>query len=365
MSAARKTVHIEQPFRMHRGGMLPELTVAYESWGRLNEAGDNTVLIFTGLSPSAHATSSPEDPSPGWWEEMIGAGRPIDTDRWHVICVNSLGSCYGSTGPASTNPGTGRRYALEFPVLSIEDIARAGHALVGALGIERLRTVVGPSMGGMSALAFAVLFPGACATLVLLSSAARATPFAIAMRSLQREMIRRDPAWKRGDYAPGAGPVEGMRLARKLGMISYRSAEEWQQRFGRERIPEERKAGDPFCIDFEIESYLDSHARKFTGQFDPNCYLYLSRAMDLFDVAEHGGSVQAGLDKVRASPIQVIGVRTDILFPLQQQRELADGLSRRGRDANFVPLPSMQGHDSFLVDMDGFRPEITRFFDAL
>ncbi|MBA3564638.1 MAG: homoserine O-acetyltransferase [Gammaproteobacteria bacterium] len=364
MSAARKIVRLEQPFRMHRGGRLTELTIAYETWGRLNDARDNAVLVFTGLSPSAHATSSPEDPSPGWWEEMIGAGRPIDTDRHHVICVNSLGSCYGSTGPASAD-SRGRRYGVAFPVLSIEDIARAGHELLRALRIVRLRAVAGPSMGGMSALAFAILFPDACGALVSLSSAARATPFAIALRSLQREMIRRDPDWRGGDYAAGEGPIQGMRLARKLGMITYRSAEEWQQRFGRERIPEERKPGDPFCIDFEIESYLESHAHKFTGQFDANCYLYLSRSMDLFDVAEHGGSVQAGLDRVRARRILVIGVETDILFPLHQQHELAEGLDGDGREVDFVPLPSLQGHDSFLVDMDRFRPEIARFFAGL
>ncbi|HUO81728.1 MAG TPA: homoserine O-acetyltransferase [Gammaproteobacteria bacterium] len=365
MSGARKIVSLEGPLRMHRGGTLPSVTVAYETWGALGAGRDNAVLIFTGLSPSAHAASSPEDPAPGWWEEMIGAGRPIDTDRHHVICVNSLGSCFGSTGPASPDPRSGRPYRLSFPVLSIEDIARAGRELARALGIERLRAVVGPSMGGMSALAFAMLFPDACGALVCLSSAARATPFAIALRSLQREMIRCDPDWLKGDYAPGKGPVQGMRLARKLGMITYRSAEEWQQRFGRERIPEERKPGDPFGIDFEIESYLENHARKFTGQFDANCYLYLSRAMDLFDAAEHGGSVQAGLDKVRAGSILVVGVETDILFPLHQQRELAEGLARDGRKVDFVALPSIQGHDSFLVDMDRFRPEIGRFFATL
>lgn len=363
MSAARKTVTIRQPFRMHRGGELSELTVAYETWGPLSAARDNAVLIFTGLSPSAHAASSPEDPSPGWWEEMIGSGRAIDIDRHHVICINSLGSCFGSTGPSSPDPGTGRRYRLGFPVLSIEDIAHAGYELLHALGIGKLRAVVGPSMGGMSALAFAMLYPDACGALALLSSATRATPFAIALRSLQREMIRRDPDWCGGDYAPGEGPIQGMRLARKLGMITYRSAKEWQQRFGRERIPEERNSGDPFCIDFEVESYLENHARKFTGQFDANCYLYLSRAMDLFDVAEHGGSLEAGLRKVRASRVLVIGVETDILFPLHQQRELASGLESKGRDVRFVPLPSIQGHDSFLVDMDRFRPEIAKFLD--
>ena len=176
-------------------------------------------------------------------------------------------------------------------------------------------------------------------------------------------MIRKDPEWKNGDYDSGAGPIQGMRMARKLGMISYRSPGEWLQRFGRERAPEERKTGDAFCIDFEVESYLESHARKFTGQFDANCYLYLSRATDLFDVADHGGSVQSGLSRLRLRSALVIGVETDILFPIDQQRELAEGIAAAGADVEFVALASIQGHDSFLVDMDSFRPVIAKYFE--
>jgi len=361
--SARKFFHLESEFPMHRGGSLPRVDLAYETWGELNRGRDNAVLLFTGLSPSAHAASSGEDTSPGWWEEMLGPGRPIDTRRYFVVCVNSLGSCYGSTGPASIDPRTGEAYRLEFPVLSIEDIASAGFEVIKALGIERLHTVVGASMGGMTALAFCTLFPHAAHGLVTISSAARAEPFAIALRSLQREIIRSDPEWHHGHYDVGKPPVRGMRLARKLGMITYRSGEEWLRRFGRERVSAEHVPGDLFGIDFEIESYLEFHANKFVGQFDPNCYLYLSRAMDLFDVGEHSGCVATELGKSTVERALVIGAETDFLFPLHQQEELVECLHHPDRDVEFVVLPSLQGHDSFLVDMDRFRPPISRFFD--
>jgi homoserine O-acetyltransferase len=217
-------------------------------------------------------------------------------------------------------------------------------------------------MGGMTALAYAVMFPTAVEGLVLISSAARSLPFAIALRSLQREMIRRDPLWNGGNYRPDAQPLTGMRLARKLGMITYRSAEEFRQRFGRERVAAEHTAGDPFGPRFEIEAYLAHHADKFIGQYDPNCYLYLSRASDLFDIADHGASVAGALSKVQAKRILIIGVKTDFLFPLYQQKELADGLAGAERHVDFAELACLQGHDSFLIDMDAFRPVLARFF---
>jgi homoserine O-acetyltransferase len=362
MGKARQLYQCSGVFNMHRGGNISRPTIAYETWGELNSNHDNAVLIFTGLSPSAHATSSPFDPSPGWWEEMVGPYRPIDTRHYFVICVNSLGSCFGSTGPASIDPDTGELYRLNFPVLSLEDVASAGKAVVDFFAIKSLYALVGPSMGGMTALAFAVQFPRVSRNLVLLSSAARALPYSIALRSLQREIIRRDPEWKNGLYEPGSGPIGGMRLARKLGMISYRSGKEWQQRFGRERISGERRAGDSFAMDFEVEAYLEHHAQKFVGEFDANCYLYLSRASDVFDVAEHAGSVEAALKSIQAERVLVIGVETDGLFPLDQQRELAACFEAVGKLVRMVELASIHGHDSFLVDMDRFRPVIGDFF---
>ncbi|MEO0974107.1 MAG: homoserine O-acetyltransferase [Pseudomonadota bacterium] len=363
---------LDRPFRLRRGGTLDRVQLAYETWGTLNAARSNAVLVLTGLSPSSHAASSSADPTPGWWEDMIGPGKPIDTDRLYVICVNSLGSCFGSTGPASTDPATGNAYRLSFPVLSLEDVAAAAHEVVRACGIERLLAVVGPSMGGMSALAYCLQFPAHVRGLVNISSAARSLPFAIALRSLQREMIRGDRDWLDGKYPFGTGPIRGMRLARKLGMITYRSAEEWKQRFGRERVPDARgeaaEAGmvGPFGIEFEVESYLEAHARKFTGAFDPNCYLYLSHAMDLFDATDHGPTLDCGAGQADClEHALVMGATTDFLFPIEQQRELARLLEAPNRQVTLVELPSLQGHDSFLVDMDRFRPPVATFFEQL
>ncbi len=361
MASARKLHHIEGEFLMQNGS-IKDPVIAYETWGDLNFLKDNAVLLFTGLSPSAHAASSTLDQSNGWWEQMLGKGKPIDTDTYFVICINSLGSCFGSTGPASVNPATGNQYGIDFPVVTIEDIAASGQAVVEALGVKHLYAVIGASMGAMTALAHTVLYPNVAKGLVSISGNARSEPFSIAIRSLQRQIIRSDPEWKNGSYA--SSPVVGMRLARKLGMLSYRSSAEFKQRFGRERVPEERQTGDSFDIDFEVESYLDAHAKKFTGNFDANCYLYLSRAMDLFDIADHGGSVEKALSKVGAQRVMVIGVETDLLFPIHQQEELVDGLSSSGREVQFHRLNSLQGHDAFLVDMDQFRPIICDFFNC-
>ncbi|MBV1876325.1 MAG: homoserine O-acetyltransferase [Pseudomonadales bacterium] len=361
MSKARQIHQIDGPFKMQHG-TLSNPCVAYETWGDLNRQQDNTILLFTGLSPSAHAASSDLDQAPGWWEQMIGPGRPIDTSMYFVVCINSLGSCFGSSGPASINPETGQRYDLDFPVLTLEDIAKAGHEVILSLGLTQLHAVVGASMGGMIALAYSVIFPDFARALVSISSAARCLPYSISLRSLQREMIRTDPDWKNGNYDPDQGPDSGMRLARKLGMLTYRSPQEFEQRFGREPTAEE--SDDSFGINFEVEAYLESHANKFVGSFDANCYLYLSRAMDLFDLADHGGSLANGFERVGANRALIVGVKTDVLFPISQQKELAKGLENGSREITFVSLPSIQGHDSFLVDMDRFRPILCDFFNC-
>ena len=363
MGSARKYHQVYGSFNM-RHGHLESPTIVYETWGELNFQKDNGILLFTGLSPSAHAASSEVDPSSGWWEQMVGESKPIDTTKYFVICVNSLGSCFGSTGPTSINPETGEPYRLAFPVLTIEDIARSGHEVVKSLGLDRLHSVVGASMGGMTSIAYAILFPEIAESVVSISGSARAAPFAISLRSLQREIIQSDPIWNEGNYDVTEEPVLGMRLARKLGMLTYRSAAELEQRFGRELIPEERQTGESFGLDFEVESYLEAHANKFIGTFDANCYLYLSRAMDLFDVADHGGSVEHGLARVGASRALVIGVETDLLFPISHQKRIADGLVDGKREVIFHSLESIQGHDAFLVDMDRFRPILCDFFNC-
>jgi len=261
---ATQYVKIDGKFQMHRGGYLESPSIAYETWGK-KHTDCNAILIFTGLSPSAHASSSTKDPKSGWWEDMIGSGLPLDTDKYFIICVNSLGSCFGSTGPASIDPISGKPYKLNFPVLSLEDVAKGGYEVIKSLGLKKVHTIIGCSMGGMSALSFCIQFPEISERLISISSSARALPFSIAIRSLQREMIRKDSKWLEGNYDPSDPPIEGPRLARKLGMITYRSAEEWEARFARERNTLEYKDGDQFYGDFAVESYLQSQAERFTG----------------------------------------------------------------------------------------------------
>lgn len=370
------TRHIDlpSPFPMKRGGALHGARIAYETWGELNPRGDNAILIVTGLSPDAHAAANPGNPEPGWWEAMLGPGKPIDSDHWFVICVNSLGSCKGSTGPASLDPARGEPYRLAFPELSVEDGADAAAHVVRALGIGQLACVIGNSMGGMTALALLVRHPGLARNHINISGAARALPFSIAIRSLQREAIRLDPQWNQGDYDETRYPESGMRMARKLGVITYRSALEWDGRFGRVRLDSDRADDEPFGLEFEVESYLEGHARRFVRRFDPNCYLYLSRSMDWFDLGDYCGGgdgldndeqVRGGLARIRLEKALAIGVHTDILFPLQQQQEIAEGLRAGGVDARFLPLESPQGHDAFLVDIARFGPAVAGFLDEL
>jgi homoserine O-acetyltransferase len=364
VGSATKTVTLEGRFAMHRGGSIESPVLAYETWGELNAARDNAILIFSGLSPSAHAASSVDDPSSGWWEDMIGSGLPLDTNKYFVICVNSLGSCFGSTGPASINSATGKVYRLTFPTLTLEDVAEAAYRVTQSLGIVQLDSVIGCSMGGMTGLAFCVRHPGISRTFVSISSATRAEPFSIAVRSLQREMIRCDPKWMEGDYDNEDPPIAGQRLARKLGMMTYRSAAEWKERFSRERATDEVRTDGAFKYEFAVESYLENRARNFSGAFDPNCYLALSHASDLFDLAEYGGSLRSGFSRLKLERSLVIGVETDILFPPHQQRELADGLKVVCADTSLVELDCIRGHDSFLVDMDAFRPVLCDFFEG-
>jgi homoserine O-acetyltransferase/O-succinyltransferase len=358
---ARRLAVLPDPFPMWRGGQLHGARIAYETWGTLNEARDNAILLFTGLSPSAHAASSREDPSEGWWEGMVGSGLAIDSNRFFVVCVNSLGSCFGSTGPASINPSTGAAYRLSFPDLSVEDIARAGYETLRSLKIERANTIIGPSLGGMVVLAFAAQFPGATRRLISISGSAAASPFAIALRSIQREAILRDPDWRGGAYTDEQPPATGMRIARKLGMMTYRSAHEWRERFGRQPATEQQDS--PFAPEFAIQSYLEAHARRFVRAFDPNCYLYISRAMDRFDLAAHGGSHTTVLTRSRIEKALVIGVESDMLFAIDEQQRLAQSFEQAGAATSFAPLNCIEGHDSFLIDIDRFGAEIRTFLN--
>jgi len=374
----------DAPFPMRLGGSLPGFQIAYETWGRLAPSRDNAILLTTGLSPGSHARSHPEAPAPGWWEEFVGPGLALDTDRWFVVCSNVLGGCAGSTGPSSPDPRTGRPFALSFPSLTIEDMVTAQRALLRHLGIEKLHTAIGSSMGGMQSLAFAALFPGEVANVVAISAAGRSYPWSIAIRFVQRQAVLSDPDWMGGDYYGARGPLNGLHVARQLGTISYRGPGEWAPRFGRKRVPvpglpqdghvadqEPRFPDRPgiaaahahrFGVDFQIESYLAHQGDKFVERYDANSYLYISKAMDLFDLGEGMGSFEEGVARIRARAL-VVGVPTDLLFPLRLQEELAEALRAGGRDTTFRMLDSIYGHDSFLVEVDTLTAILKEFLE--
>ncbi len=367
-SSARK-VPLPSPFRLQAGGVLREAEVAVETYGRLAPGRDNGVLLFTGLSASAHARSHPGDPSPGWWEAMIGPGKAFDTDRYFVISVNSLGSCFGSTGPAATNPATGRAYGADFPELRVEDIARASQAAVDSFGIERLAAVVGASLGGMTVLAHAVCFPGKARAIVSISGALAASASAIATRSLQREIV--GSALRSG--ADAATVQQAMRWARKIGILSYVGSALLEKRFARHQS--EPFSGHASGTDFEVESWLEHVAQKFVRQFDPWAYWSISRAMDLFDFGAHGvtpdgdavvhahgpSDVARAASFLKVERALVVGVEEDLLFPVEQQRTVASVLRAAGIDTEYVELSSPYGHDAFLTEERLFTPVLAGF----
>ena len=370
-SAARR-VKLPSPFRLQAGGVLVDAEVAVETYGRLAPDKDNAVLLFTGLSASAHAHSYPGDPSPGWWESMIGPGKALDTNRLFVISVNSLGSCFGSTGPASTNPATGRPYGGEFPELRVEDIARASQAAVEFFGIRKLAAVIGSSLGGMTVLAHAVCFPGRARTLVSISGALAATASAIAMRSLQREIL--GTALHANLDTPAV--QRAMAWARKIGILSYVGTELLERRFARQQSAP--FAGHPSGTEFEVESWLEHVAQKFVKQFDPWSYWTISRAMDLFDFGAHGvtpdgdavvhahdaSDVARAASFLKVERALVIGVEEDLLFPIAQQRRVSSVLRAAGIDTEHVELSSPYGHDAFLHEEQMFTSLIAKFLAA-
>lgn len=360
---------IPDGFRLKRGGTLHGARIAYETLGRLAEDASNAILVFGGFSANAHIASHPGDTTPGWWEGMVGPGKAVDTNRWFVICFNAPGGCFGSTGPASVNPRTGRKYRLDFPEISVEDIATAAHCLVRQLGVRQLACVIGTSMGGMSALALLHRYPDIARTHINISGAAGAAAYAVALRSLQRQAILDDPAWRGGKYAHAADVKIGMSQARMLGMLSYRSPEEWQQRFARERIatvPAAATKDVDFAPEFMVEGYLRHKVKSFIGHYDPNCYLYLSRAIDRFDLADAtGGDLKLALSQIDLERALVIGTKTDILFPIWQQAAIVDGLNAGKVPTGMLQLESLRGHDAFLADFDQFAPPVGRFLASI
>lgn len=438
VTSGYSTYHHASPLLLDYGGVLPSFDIAYETWGTLSPARDNAILVHTGLSASSHARSHGGNPARGWWEDFIGPGKALDTDRFFVICTNVLGGCYGSTGPSSAHPIDGKPYGTRFPILSIFDMVRAQWLLLRqGLGIESLYASVGSSMGGMQSIAAAHLEPERVQRVVSISGCARSGPSSIALRFAQRSVLMSDPNWNRGHYygSDCLPPHTGMKLARQIATITYRSGPEWEQRFGRRRravgtanAPTDDNApaiteSDPaLCPDFEIESYIDYQGEQFCLKYDANSLIYISKAMDLFDMSveslrdldarrvrahsqsgegevpppladpdldadletEAGApsgrtrrhirtlsspsahtylpSLTRGLSRLQRTPTLIIGAQSDILFPIEQQRELAECLRMAGNTkVRYSELDSPTGHDSFLIDVENVGGQIRGF----
>ncbi|XP_061169662.1 uncharacterized protein LOC133179004 isoform X1 [Saccostrea echinata] len=358
-----KVFHYPHPFEMkYNKARLPGIDVAYETWGKLNESKSNAVMIQAGLSASSHAKSHRKNLRPGWWEKFVGPGCAVDTDEFFVICPNNLGSCYGTTGPSSINPLTGKQYATTFPLISVDDMVKANFLLLDELGIDKLHACVGSSLGGMLSLMATAEYPERVGRIISISSCAQSHPSSIAMRYLQRKTIMSDPNWNKGHYYDGTYPKMGMKLAREIATLTYRSGPEWDERFSRQRI--DPNSPNTLCPTFTIESYLEYQGESFSTKYDPNSLLYISKAMDLFDMGEGYGSLKEGLSRVKC-PVMVIGVQTDILFPIWQQRTLAQLLQESGNNGvTFYELNSLYGHDTFLLDINGVGAAVKGFLET-
>ena len=350
-----------KPLRLDAGVDLTPFQIAYQTYGSLNEARSNAVLICHALTGDQHvASTSPVTGKPGWWETMVGPGLPIDTDRYFVICSNVLGGCLGTTGPASPNPTTGEAYGLDLPVITVHDMVRAQSMLLDELGIESLFTVIGGSMGGMQVLQWAASFPDRVFSAIPIATGARHSAQNIAFHEVGRQAIMADPDWRGGKYiAEGVSPRKGLSVARMAAHVTYLSEAALHRKFGRS-LQDRDALTFGFDADFQIESYLRHQGMTFVDRFDANAYLYMTRAMDYFDLAEDYGGALANAFKGCPTRFCVMSFTSDWLFPTAESREIVHGLNAAAANVSFVEIETDKGHDSFLLD----EPEMFRTIDG-
>jgi homoserine O-acetyltransferase len=361
----KSTVLFESPdeLALACGSKLGPITVAYETYGELSPRRDNAIFVCHALTGDAHAAGwhTPEDRKPGWWEAFIGPGKGLDTDKYFVICANILGGCKGTTGPSSENGLTGEPWCLDFPVITVEDIVQVHAALVRSLGIEHLLAVIGGSLGGMQVLDWACRFPEQVRSAIVLAAGAKLSAQGIAFNAIGRRAIHADPQFKRGRYYGEEGPRYGLALARMVAHITYLSEASIESKFGRRFQDADKRAYDLLReAEFQIESYLHYQGNRFVERFDANSYLYLTKAMDYFDLAETYGSLPDALGRANARFL-LVSYDTDWLFPTIQSRRILASLIKTGRHASFVELDSPSGHDSFLIDCDRLAELVTPF----
>jgi homoserine O-acetyltransferase len=347
---ARDYIH-PGPFTFKSGQVIQGFTLRYETYGTLNATRDNAVLICHALSGDHHCAGwhSASDAKPGWWNNLIGPGKAVDTRRFFVICANVLGGCQGSTGPSSIDPATGQAYGTRFPFVTVRDMVLSQKLLLDHLGIVSLHAAIGGSMGGMIAMLFAIEFPAFTRRQLIMASTANESAQAIAFNEVGRQAIMQDPAWNNGDYTRDGGPRVGLAIARMMAHITYLSDAGMDRKFGRRK--RESAGGEAYTFDaqFEVESYLRHQGQSFINRFDANSYLYITRAIDQFDPARAYGSLERAFGPVQAESL-VVGFTSDWLFPPEQNREIALALLRCGKIASYAELSTDLGHDSFLLE---------------
>lgn len=334
---------------LESGRRLGPVTLAYETYGRLNAARNNAVLVCHAFSGNAHVSgvSRPGDKTPGWWDDMVGPGKAVDTDKYFVVCSNILGGCGGSTGPSSVNPATGKPYGLEFPMVTVRDMVEAQRRLVDFLGIDRLLAVTGGSMGGMQALQWVASYPERVRSSIPIATALKHSPQQIALDEVGRQAVMADADWNLGDYYGRRAPEKGLALARMIGHITYMSDRSMEEKFSRKM--KDGKYSFSFATDFEVEGYLRYRGDNFVKRFDANSYLYITKAMDYFDLS---GDRLFGDRRTVGTRFLVIAFHSDWLYPLYQSREIVHLLKMRGVDTTTCEIQSTYGHDAFLLEID-------------
>lgn len=353
----------DEPFTFECGRTIPGFTLRYETYGRLNAAGDNAILVCHALSGDHHCAGfhNLSDRKVGWWNNIIGPDKALDTHRYFVLCCNVLGGCQGSTGPLSINPDTGEPYGINFPIVSIRDMVRAQERWLRAIGVTRLHGVIGGSMGGMQVLEWGITFPGFVRKLLAMATTAREGAQAIAFNEVGRQAILQDPEWNKGNYRAGEGPRVGLAIARMMAHITYLSDASMARKFGRRIVAGHKESDNTFDVQFEVESYLRYQGKSFTNRFDANSYLYITRALDQFDLAEKPGSLEAAFAPVEAESL-VVGFTSDWLFPPDQNRAIVTALLRAGKTASYAELTTDLGHDSFLLESPQLYDLVRHFF---
>ncbi|TPG15579.1 homoserine O-acetyltransferase MetX [Sphingomonas oligophenolica] len=345
-----RQVTLPGPLPLDGGGSLSPVEIAYETYGTLAPDRGNAVLVCHALTMDQYVASPhPRTGKPGWWRAMVGPGCPIDTTRDFVICANVLGSCMGSSGPASIDPSTAHPYAMAFPVITIRDMVRAQALLLDHLGIARLKAVIGGSMGGMQALSWPATFPSRVEAAIVIASTARHTAQNIAFHEVGRQAVMADPRWNAGDYYSGEAPAAGLAVARMAAHITYLSEAGLTEKFGRRLQARDAKSFG-FDADFQVESYLRHQGLSFVDRFDANSYLYITRAMDYFDLAEEHGGMLANAFRGTLARFCLVSFDTDWLYPTAESRTIVHALNAAGAAASFVELSSPYGHDAFLID---------------